>query len=188
MASLFHTPGPVHAYVRFRGASQFSYLGTCEVSPEVDGDPAYLPVLNDLYSRTKSLDDIYDGQTDTVTGVWNRLDLAVWRRCRDPQSHSAVLADHGTDSRLEVGHRVRGIGDFELALVHGFYGTANATADLTQGRLYFSALVGNYRETGATRVLSAAVRFDCKAARDAATGDFRLYTESLAGYTFPSPS
>lgn len=189
MASLFTCPGPIHHYVRFRGATPFLYLGTAEVSPLVDINHSYLPVVNDLYSRTNSLDDVYDGSEHLVTTNLNRFDLAVWRRCRDPQSHSATLADHGIDAAVEVGSRTRGIGDFELVLINGFFGTSAATADLSQGRLYYSSMVGNAREDAAgTRVLSVAVRFDCKAARDAVTGEFKLYTENLSSYSFPAIS
>lgn len=188
MASLFHTLGPIHHYVRFRGASQFVYLGTAETSPLVDGDPSYLPVYNDIKSRTKPAQLIYDGSSEQITTVLNRLDLAVWRRCKDPQTHSSLLADQGYDSPLEVGSLVMGLGDFEVALVHGFYGTANATADLTQGYLYYNARVGNFQENSAgTRAFSAAVRFDCDSVRDA-SGNFKLKTEVLTGLTFPTPS
>lgn len=188
MAALFTTPGPIHHYVRFRGASQFLYLGTAETSPLVDSDPVYIPVYNDRKSRSKPMQKIYDGSSDAVTTVLNRLDLAVWRRCKDPQTHSSLLADQGYDSPLEIGSLVMGIGDFELALIHGFYGTANATPDLTQGRLYYNAVVGNSREDAAgTRVLSVAARFDCDSTINA-LGNFPLYTEVLTGLTFPTPS
>ena len=188
MASLFHVTGPVHTFVRFRGASQFLYLGTAQISPEVDGDPAYLPVINSMKSVSKPMQKIYDGESHAVTALLNRFDFAVWRRCRDPQSHSATLADYGIDAATEIGSLVMGTGDFELAFTHGFFNTSAAgAADITQGRLYFSSVVGNYRElnTG-TREHAVAVRFDCESARDAVTGEFKLYTESLSGYTFPA--
>lgn len=190
MASLFHTTGPVHAMVRFRGATPFFYLGTAQISPEVDGDPAYLPVINSMKSVSKPFQKIYDGRSDAVTVLFNRFDFAVMRRVLDPQSHSNATADHGSDSAIETGSLVMGTGDFELALLNGFHGTAaSGAADLVQGRLYFSAVAGNHREFNAgTREHSIAVRFDCDSARDAVSGDFRLYTEVLGGYTFPAIS
>ena len=188
MASLFHVTGPVHTFVRFRGASQFLYLGTAQISPEVDGDPVYLAVINSMKSTTKPMQKIYDGRSDVVTVLFNRFDFPVMRRVLDPQSHSGATADHGTDSAIETGSTVMGTGDFELAFTHGFHGTSAAGAsDITPGRLYFSAVAGNHREFNAnTREHSIAVRFDCDSARDAQTGDFRLYTEVLSGYTFPA--
>lgn len=188
MASLFHTTGPVHIYTRFRGVSTFSYLGTAQISPEVDGDPSYLPVINSMKSVSKPMQKIYDGESHAVTALLNRFDMGVWRRTRDPQSHSATAADYGVDAAIEIGSLVMGTGDFELMLVNGFFGTSAAgAAEIPQGRLYFSSVVGNYREFNAgTREHSVAVRFDCDSARDAGTGEFKLYTEVLSGYTIPA--
>jgi hypothetical protein len=193
MGALFHTPGPILHYVRFRGAAAFLYLGTAEVSPVDDGDPAYLPVMNDRKSRTKPMQKIYDGTSAAVTTLINHLDLAVWRRVRDAQSHSAAPADYGIDGKLELGALTMGVGDFQIAFINSFYGTSQASADLPQGRLYYSAVVGNYQETpGGTRAWGAAVRFDCDSFLapygDANAGDFPLYTEVLTGLTFPAPT
>lgn len=194
MGALFHTPGPIYHYVRFRGSSAFLYLGTAEVSPLVDADPSYLPVMNDRKSRTKAMQFIYDGDSHAVTTMLNHLDLVVWRRTRDAMTHSQVAADYGVDGNLELGALVMSVGDFQLALINGFYGTANASADLPQGRLYYSARVGNHQETpGGTRVLGAAVRFDCDSFLDSVSGSptagsFPLYTEVLTGLTFPAPT
>ena len=188
MASLIHVTGPTHLYVRGRAASaSWLYLGTAKVSPVVEADPSYLPVMNDLAGRSKPIQKIYDGESHAVTVTLTRFDYTVWRICRDAQSHSLTLADHGYDGRLERGNLAMGGGDFELILKYDFYGTAAATADLPQGRWYSSAVVGNYREDAiGTRSQEISARFDCDALYVPASREFWLYSETLP--SLPTPS
>jgi len=188
MASLLHVTGPTHLYARGRAASApWLYLGTAKVSPVVDADPVYIPVMSDLAGRSKPIQKIYDGESHAVSLTLTRFDYTVWRMLRDAQSHSSTLADHGYDSRIERGNLVMGGGDFELVLKYDYYGTVAATGDLPQGRWYSSAVVGNYREDSiGTRSQEISVRFDCDAMYVPLTREFWLYTEILPA--LPNPS
>lgn len=189
MGALFHTPGPILHYVRFRGTGSFLYLGTAEVSPVTDGDPAYINIINDRKSRSKPMQKVYDGKSESVTTLLNHFDFDVWRRVKDAMAHSVLPADYGIDGKLELGSLVMGIGDFQLAMINGFYGTTSGTLGLPQGRLYYSAVLGAHQESGATRVMGMAARFDCDSFLDpVGSGDFPLYTEVLTGLTFPAPA
>lgn len=185
MAALQHTTGPIHLFVRFRGASTVFYLGTCEVAPEVTADPSYLPVMNDLRGRSKPHDKIYDGESHFVFATINRFDYPIWKRCREAISHDATLAALGFDGRVENGRLVAGVGDFELILLYDHHGTGAATVDLPQGRIYRSVVVGGYKEsTQGTRVQTIAARFDCEGLYDAANRQYLLYSEDLSALTF----
>ncbi len=186
MAAYQHAPGAIHHFVAFRNApSSYLYLGTAEVAPEVEADIAYLPVMNDLRGRSKPFNLVFDGESHAVFSTLNRFDYPVWKRCRDAIGHDATLSTLGREGRLENGNLVLGTGDFELVLAYDFAGTAAATADLPNGRRYYSGVVGGWKEsTQGTRVMSVAVRFDCNSLWNYGAGRTHdLFTEDLSGLT-----
>ena len=186
MAALFTTPGAITIFVRFRGESTPAFLGTCEVSPEVDGENVFLPVLNDLRGRSKPAQKVFDGSAESVTCTLNRVDELVWRRCKNPVDHVSATNSLGIDGRYEVGRLVMGICDFELFTINDFFGQTFPGAPVRQGRRYYSAEVGPYREfcSGGNRVQMVQVRFDCDGLFNPATRTAPVYTEDLSGITF----
>lgn len=188
MPALIHCTGAIHHFVAFRSSPNlYRYLGTAEVAPEVEADPSYLNIMNDLRGRSKPAIKVFDGETHAVYSTLNRFDYSTWKACKDAFKHTNNLATMGREGRLENGNVVAGIGDFELVLAYDYAGTAAQSPDLPNGRRYFSVTVGNYKEsTAGTRVMNIGVRFDCDAVFNFAAGrTWDLYTENLANLTLP---
>lgn len=186
MAALIHTTGAVLHFVKFRGETAWYFLGTAQVAPEVEGDPAYLPVMNDQSGVSKPFAKIFDGHDETVFTVLNRLDHVIFNRLKDAVSFDNTLANRGIDGRVEQGSLILPgtRGDFDMVFVNDFYGTAAATADLPMGRRYYSGVLGNFRELkSATREKMVACRFDFSRVYDPTTRQHSLFSEDLSGLT-----
>lgn len=188
MAALTHLTGPIDHYVRFRDNSTY-YLGTANTAPEVAGMPAYLNVPNDLAGRTYPLLRINDGAIHMVTSVLNRFDLALARQIRDA-SKVGGLQNPGKDTLVTRGQIMTGVFDFELILVNTYFGTVAATPDLAFGRVYFSTLPEDYKEsTVGTKVLDLAFTFRCDNLFDPTTRTFKLYSEAVGDIgSIPAPN
>lgn len=187
MSAQLQTLGTVWHYVRFRGQSIASFLGTAEVTPVIQAEPAKLRVQNDIAGRTMGIQDVYDGERHVVNTVLNRFDYAVWKACRDSYYHLASITNHGVDDRYKRGSLLRGIGDFQLILVYDFTGVAPAhplaTADQPVGRMYYSAVLDGWGEdAGATKVQAMPCTFGCESVYDPSTRSFGLYTEVAANF------
>lgn len=188
MPALFHTPGPVLVYAKGLADSTFSFLGTATVTPEFEAKPAYLPVMNDLAGRSVPMQRIYDGEEHLIYCTLNRFNYTLWKALRDAQTHTLDITNHGVDTRLERGSLTVSAGDFQLLFKNDFYGTAAGTADLPIGRVYYSAIVAAYKESGATRVQEIATVFQTSNVYDAANRRFSLYTEVTAAFgSIPNP-
>lgn len=184
MAALFTAPGPIDLYARFAGETTALFLGHCRESPEVDWQNVYLECRYDGRSRTLPAAKIFDGSRAVITGFLERVDPVVLKRCLNPVDHSANAASVGIDGRLELGNFEPG---FEFIARNSFFGTNAATADLAACKRFFWATIPDYKEVtsgGNTRIIGYAVRIECDAIRDPATGNWALFSESASGVTF----
>jgi len=180
-----HAIGPQELFVRFRGTSQWQFVGTAVQAPEPELTPNFLEVFNDYGGRLTPFNLVYDGETGLVPIVVNRMDLQVCRSLRDMAGTAGNLNAFGVDSMLERGSLVFGIYDFELALKNMFYGTINAVPGDVPGRKYHSAVLGAYKEsTVGTRVLECAMVFRVNNIFLGPDTGFKMYTEDLVAGDF----
>jgi hypothetical protein len=184
MPALFETPGPVDCHVRFAGEGA-SYLGTCVVTPEYEGIPSYIPIMNDLAGRSVPMANLYDGEIHRVSMVMNRFDYVVYRRLRDQPSHQLPGAGAGIDYRYDRGTIVTGRFDVQLIFANSFYGSTNNNVNSPVGRMYYTTLLNGYKESSAgTRVTEIALLFECHNLFVSESRGFQLYTEDPSQFPF----
>lgn len=188
------TPGPQHAYARFRSSPIAVYLGTAVRAPDPTHEFYYLDVMNDLSGRSVPYQLVQDGENAKIVLVLNRFDLVVARGIRALHSAAGggVVADLGAESAFARGTLVIGSSDFELIFVNSYGGTSAAGlpvaagANLNVGRRYYSVIPERYKEsTEGTRVLEAAFVFRCENVKSPTSNAFALYTESDMGTLGP---
>lgn len=195
-----HTPGPIHLFCRFRGASTVYYLGTCVAAPEPEHHKSRIPVMNDLAGRSEPFQIIKDGENALIMATMNRYDGSLLQSIRAldaintppaaPLSGSNIVGQEFPDTR---GTLVIGYTDFQLIVwweyntIAGASGTAN---DLPAVRQYNSVELTDYKEsTIPTRAMEVACAFKAVSVYSVANFGFfggvgneccGLYTEQLS--------
>lgn len=164
------TPGPVHLFSRFRGASAVYYLGTCVAAPEPEHTKSRIPIMNDLAGRNEPFQIVKDGENAVIMATMNRFDWLLLQTIRGldsintpPATPLAGNTAAGWEFADTRGTLVIGRTDFQLLLwweynsVAGVSGTANDAAPV---RMYSSVELVKYKEsTVGTRVLEVACAF-----------------------------
>lgn len=200
MAMGTRTPGPIHLFARFRGASTVYYLGTCVAAPEPEHEKSRIPIMNDLAGRNEPFQIVKDGENAVVMATMNRFDWLLLQTIRGldstntppaaPLSGNSQVGQENADTRgtLTIGQT-----DFQLILwweynsIPGASGTANDAAPI---RMYNSVeLVKMKESTVGTRVLEVACAFRCVSVYSIANFGFYggignqaggLYTETIS--------
>lgn len=142
------------------------YLGTAEKVLTIDVDEASEPWFTDEGGTVNPTDDMYAGQTATVTAVVNRFSQATLDRILSRPNPVTGVA--GRNSSREFGE-LAGLerGGFVLYIVFPNFGMAAYTrsGEVMPGgyRFWFAKLVSSQIVPG-TQAQKAAVRFVCRQA------------------------
>lgn len=186
MAAIFGTYGPIDLYLkpRINGSlhASFLYLGTCEVSPEVEIDRRYNPVFNDLGGRKVQTVDVYDGEVHQLSLTVNRLDHLVWNLLKSPGNAPNLTT--ATGETIARGVVFTGYNDFQFLMVNTYSGgTGDPSGTIPPGRLYYSTKLLNARETGqGTRVNTVSLLLEALPLLNTGTRAFALFTEQAAAW------
>lgn len=177
MAAVFHTLGAIDHFIRPTGDPAWVYLGTATLSPDMEEEPAYLPVINDLGGRSLPVTYVADRNRCTVTTTLNRFNWTAYDLLRfvlnpgtGAGSYVDRVGDHGTP--------VMGFQDFQLLLISTF-GPTYSSPDTPTGRMYYSAIPRKFRESNLnSRVTELSILFECNGLFNPADRSFSLYTEN----------
>lgn len=116
-----HVTGAVHHYVRMRSSDSIYYLGTAEITPQMQRSKNYQRVLNDWWGKTLPAQRTYDGESAIVSTLLTRFSKSAWAAILMAGSASLVVSGGGgTETRISRGHAVFGRSDFELWQVFDF--------------------------------------------------------------------
>jgi hypothetical protein len=187
MAALFDVPGPVDVHLQFKNEPAI-FLGNAVVSPEYEIMPGFIPVMNDVSGRTYPYGQLYDGAMHRLSMVLNRVDTPLMRRFYDWPLHTGAVGTLGTDNKLARGSFITGVNDVRVVFANTFFNTPNATPNTPAGRMYFSAFLGNAKESAAgTRVTEWAVLIECHSLPTTDRG-FRLFSENPNDFPALNPN
>lgn len=113
--------GAVHHYVRIPGDAEPFYLGTAEVTPQVQNAKYRQPVFNDIGGKTLPFQKTYDGEASRVSVLLTRHSRTAWERALVAGANSDPVGllgkanpVSGTEGRWSRGHLVYGQSSFEL--------------------------------------------------------------------------
>ena len=117
-----HVTGAVHHYIQVRSDPNIWYLGTAEVSPQMQREKVYQRVLNDWWGKTLPAQRTYDGESAIVSVLLTRFSKAAYDRLKRAGEASLVTLQGfgGVETRLSRGHGVFGRSDFQLWQVYDF--------------------------------------------------------------------
>lgn len=117
-----HVTGAIHHYTRRRGGGGIYYLGTCEITPQMQRQRFVQRTLNDWWGKTLPAQKTYDGEMATISTLLTRFSkTAYWNTVN--AGAAALVTDgttYGNETRLSRGHGVFGRSDFELWQVYDF--------------------------------------------------------------------
>ena len=191
MPSVFTTPGPIEIYwkQRINGATpaNWSYLGTCLASPEVEIQDFYNEVYNDLGGRQVPTATVWDGERHNITLTLTRFDPYIYQSVRARAGNSVVIA---AGENLVRGSLNTGFNDGMLLMVNAFDGGLLDNGLMPRGRMYYAVnyMAGRENTTG-TRTLDVSLILRADGLFLPVTRQFALYTENAALWgTVPTPS
>lgn len=132
-----HVTGPVQHFVRATTSttSEIWFLGTAEVTPQMQRRRYRQNVMNDLAGKTLPFQKTYDGEAATVSTLLTRFSKSAWTAILDAgRTRSLLGGPVGTESRWSRGAPVYGQMTFELWQVYdNYFNPAGATLDLEIG-------------------------------------------------------
>lgn len=189
MSALFHTPGPIELFVKFRDGRTL-YLGTCAQSPEVEVRPAYIDIKNDLGGRSVPITKIYDGEQHLIyLTATNRFDWRAYKLMKRDAVSGDVGPGVSLDGALNRGSIAIGTYDFELVLRYAFGGTAVASTEMPYGRRYYSCvLVAAKESTVGTRLMEVSMAIEANGLFRPDSRSFLLYSELADDVTNSLPA
>lgn len=193
MSSQVTTLGAGHWWARPRGQSTALYFGTTVTSAKIQSIQNKDDVMNDLGGRLTRFQWVYDGETDQISGVWNRFDWSTWITMREMCRVNAAIpgGTPGVDGRLSRGSLGIGYFDFAMIWIPEFqiapaHPLINPQAP--KGRIYYSCTIGTYSEDSiATRVEDLGCVFIADNLFDPTTRAFGLYSENPADFGTLAP-
>lgn len=195
MAAVFNCLGPIDLYIKQRVAgtvpASWSYLGTCEHSPEVEIQDFYNDVFNDLGGRQVPTCTVYDGERHNVSATVNRFDYSVYKTLisRVPPP---VLINAG--EAMTRGRVYTGFDDALFLMTHSFKGVTGVDdGNMPAGRMYYGCKFVSARESSVgTRVatISLLLQMDPVPILPAAGRpiSFALFTENPALWGTVTPN
>lgn len=165
----YHVTGAIHHYVRVRGGN-ILYLGTAEVTPQLQLRRYYQRVANDEAGKTLPGQMTRDGQAATVAVSLSRFSKVAW----DDILLSGLVAgldfDMGQESRWSRGALVFGQDTIELWQVYenslNPNGPNRAIYSIELGRYWPQIVVSEDNQPQAgTQVERKLLIFDCQPQR-----------------------
>lgn len=131
-----HVTGPVHHYIRLPcHDSEIYYLGTAEVTPQIELQRMRKDVFNDLGGRMVPFQRTNQGQIGALAIMFNRFSKSAVALIRTGCSigESGLAFEDGWETRHARGSLVFGQTTIELWQVFDNFGTAFATPGLEIG-------------------------------------------------------
>lgn len=130
-----HVTGPVQHYVRVPTSDNLIYfLGTAEVTPQMQRRRYYQNVMNDLAGKTLPFQKTYDGEAATVSVALTRYSKEAWAAILDAGHTRALTSGNGRETRWSRGAPVYGQLTIELWQVYdNVFNPAGASAGLEIG-------------------------------------------------------
>lgn len=123
-----HVTGAVHHYIRTGGdGNPIYYLGTAEVTPQMQIRRYRQSVMNDIAGKTLPLQKTYDGDAATVSCLLTRFSKAALRVLAESGRGAGVHLSPGEESRWSRGSLVYGKSAFELWQVYDDFLNPNGT-------------------------------------------------------------
>ncbi len=198
MANIY-TTGPVHIYVTIRSAafansttgvplaltvptkSQTYYLGTGEQAPMINRRKNYSPVMNDLAGETIPLDNLYQGESVTVSTTltrWNEYALLNL----DIGSQWNAAGARGIDSATDLGTaQIFEGSSFQCFLHFPYYSKAYGTSyNMPRGYHFYSCRQIDMNVQGGTKAKKRTFAFEVDRVYHPGTGYFYTYDNVLA--------
>lgn len=117
-----HVTGAVHHYIQVRGDDNIWYLGTAEITPQMQRQKFAQRVLNDWWGKTLPAQRTYDGESAVVSTLLTRFSKLAYDRLKRAGEASLVTISGagGTETRLSRGHAMFGRSDFQMWQVFDF--------------------------------------------------------------------
>lgn len=166
-------------------SGSYGYIGTAETTPEIELNPKYMPVMNDIAGRELPFWYINEGIDGVVKCVFSRYDEAVVTQLLAYNS-IATGGGNGYETRLNRGSLVT---PFKLVLQFSFYGTAVAQASLPAGYRFNAAIVAGFAGGPVgTEGRKVGLAFQCFSRWNSSTGQFTLYDQAADIATAYSPN
>ena len=164
-----HVTGAVHHYIQVRGEDSVWYLGTAEITPQMQRTKYAQRVLNDWWGKTLPAQSTYDGESAVVSVLLTRYSKTAWGRIlRAGEGSLVTLSGYGgTETRLSRGHGMFGRSDFQMWQVYDFalFPTV-ASANLELGWYWPQVTLSNHDTVAAgTQAEKLLLVFDCQPKR-----------------------
>ena len=135
----FHVTGAIHHWVRVKGSSAYLYLGTAEVTPQLQLRRYYQDAPNDEAGKTLPGQRTRDGQAATIAVSFTRWSKNTWDALLLSGSAAGLDFDMGQESRWSRGGLVFGQDDVEL-----WQGYENSLNPNGPNRAIYSIELGRY--------------------------------------------
>ncbi len=105
MARIYSTgPALIYAGVNDAPGVVPVFIGTCQSAPEIDIQPSFHHVMNDLGGNQKPFDRMWEGEEGMVSGVLNRFNyLTLLRMMSRPRTNTATPGTAGINISGDVG-------------------------------------------------------------------------------------
>lgn len=181
-----HVTGAVHHYVQVRGDSNIWYLGTAEVTPQMQRHKYRQRVLNDMWGKSLPAQKTYDGESAVVSVLLTRFSREAWDVVL--RSGEAALLNPvglaGAETRISRGHGVFGRSDFQLWQVFDFYNFPTVASTGLEIGWYWPRVTLEDHDTVAcgTQGEKLMMVFDCQPLFLGATAGHVLYSNSPADF------
>jgi hypothetical protein len=181
-----HVTGAVHHYIQVRGDTNIYYLGTAEITPQMQREKVYQNVLNDIGGKTLPFQKTYDGEHALVSVLLTRFSRTAWDFLLRSGEASGVTMPgfSGVETRISRGHAVYGRSDFKLWQVFDFALFPQvASANLEIGWAWPQVVLQDHDTMAAgTQAEKLMLVFDCQAQWLGAGNGFALYTNDPADF------
>lgn len=166
----YHVTGAIYHWVRVKGDANFYFLGTAEVTPQMQVRRYRQDVPNDEHGKSLPGQRTRDGQAAKVAVILSRWSKWTWEKIQT--SAAAVGLDFldGSEGRWSRGGLVFGQEDFELWQVYDNalnpFGPNRATYGIELGRYWPSVMFDEDNQPQAgTQVERKMFVFDCQPKR-----------------------
>lgn len=193
--------GPVQHFVRATGSGDTGiyFLGTAEVTPQMQRRRYRQNVMNDLAGKTLPFQKTYDGEAATVSTLLTRFSKLAWELILVAGYDAGMIPDFngapysGSETRWSRGQAVYGAMTFEVWQVYdNFFNPAGASANMEIGWYWPQVeLLQHDTVAAGTQAEKLLLVFDCtpkfipQASSQTVTGNERgwtLYTNSPADF------
>lgn len=178
-----YVTGPTPLFASQSGSSTPRLLGTCEGGVQIKPSiVAYDAVGNDIGGSMLSVDDTYQGEEWSVSGVLTVFDWAILEMLA---ARPFTSSTPGTSIFGEIGTLMIAEGAYpQLWALFPYATKAYQSSSIVAGYHFFAAKFLGPELTGSTKAQRSPVAFECKR-KIQAGGIFKTYDHSMTGCTFP---